>query len=420
MSEIIIYPFLFLSTYFLVFMLYNFITNRNKIKEEELPIFDYFPKLTFLIPSWNEGNSGGIYNSIKSIQDLDYPKDNIRIIVIDNNSTDNTKEIVNNIISEDNRIKYLFEPKQGKHNAMNKGLDYVETPYVATLDADSVIASDSIKIAMQYFKDRETMALCSAMQIHNIKTIWQKAQSIEYLLAIFWRKAYATIDAIQVMPGPLSIFRKDVFDNLGKYKPAHNAEDFEITLRMHLNHYKIKNSHLAAVYTTGPTTLRGLYRQRLRWFQGYMGNLWDYRGMIFKKKYGNFGLFTLPMATIFMFYTLYAFFLFWDFIIMWLYNKINIIINTGISFPKFSFDTFYINGDILLFIGVFEIVILVYVVYVASTIVNNRVKVLPEFFLYFLIYPIIMPYFVLIAFIKFILRKDIKWVLQDNKISNTI
>ena len=419
MSEIIIYPFLFLSLYFLVFMLYNFITNRDKIIEEGLPIFEYFPRLTFLIPSWNEGDSGGIYNSIKSIQELDYPKDNIRIIVIDNNSTDNTRDIVNRIISEDNRVKYLFQPIQGKHNAMNMGLDCVETEYIATLDADSVIAKDSIKIAMQYFKDKDIMAVCSAMQIHNIKTIWQKAQSIEYLLAIFWRKTYSTLDAIQVMPGPLSIFRKKVFDNLGKYRPAHNAEDFEITLRMHLNHYRIKNSHLAAVYTTGPTTLRGLYKQRLRWFQGYMGNAWDYRQMFFKKKYGNFGLFTLPMACIFMLYTLYIFFIFWNGKLESLYDKINIIINNGFSIPNFNFDIFYINADTLLFVLIFEIVVLVYVIYISRLMVKNKVKILPEFFIYFLIYPIIMPYFVLVAFIRFLFKREVKWAIQDNKVSKT-
>ena len=91
--EILLYPFIFLSIYFQVFMLYNFLSNKNRMSKEEKFIRDHFPTVTFLLPGWNEGLN--IATTIRSIQDLNYPKDKIEIFYLDNNSTDNTKDVVN-------------------------------------------------------------------------------------------------------------------------------------------------------------------------------------------------------------------------------------------------------------------------------------------------------------------------------------
>ena len=64
------------------------------------------------------------------------------------------------------------------------------------------------------------------------------------------------VDAIHVTPGPFSIFRKSVFDQLGPYRHAHNTEDQEIALRMKQNHMKIEHAPDAFVYTIGPPTVK--------------------------------------------------------------------------------------------------------------------------------------------------------------------
>ena len=99
-------------------MLYNFLSNKKKMDNEEDIAQDYFPSVTFLLPGWNE--SKNIATTIKSIQDLSYPKDKIEIFYLDNNSTDNTREIVESFMYKkdistgailenlDTRIKYIF------------------------------------------------------------------------------------------------------------------------------------------------------------------------------------------------------------------------------------------------------------------------------------------------------------------------
>lgn len=412
-AQFLLYPFIFLTIYFQVFMLYNFLDNRKKMEKEESMSKDFFPTVTFLLPGWNEGKN--IRTTIKSIQDLNYPKDKIKIFYLDNNSTDNTKEIVDGFIADDNRIKYFLETKQGKHHALNTGLEHVDTDLVACLDVDSTLDANAMVIAAQYFKDNNIKALASCMQLRDIETLWQRSQAVEYMLSVFWRKSYSSIDAIQVMPGPFSVFRASVFTELGNYHSSHNAEDFEMTLRLHKNGYKIANAHKAYVYTVGPATLRGLIRQRVRWIRGFLENAWDYRDMFFRKKYGHFGLFTLPVATIFVFYVLYAI----------SYTVIKFIINTynnlenyfaiGIHIPNIKFDIFYITTDVFAFQSIFLLTILAFVLTVSRNITNDKQPLLKNFPVYFLLYPFVAPLFIFIAVYKFAFKSENKWVLQDNK-----
>ena len=113
------------------------------------------------------------------------------------------------------------------------------------------------------------------------------------------------LGAIHVTPGPLTIFRKKVFDDLGPYRHAHNTEDMEIAYRMQKNHYKIEQCNDAYVYTNTPETIIKLYKQRLRWIYGFINNTIDYRKILFRKKYGNFSLFILPANIISIFAVIY-------------------------------------------------------------------------------------------------------------------
>ena len=427
--EILLYPFIFLSIYFQVFMLYNFLSNKNRMSKEEKFIRDHFPTVTFLLPGWNEGLN--ISTTIRSIQDLNYPKDKIEIFYLDNNSTDNTKDVVNvfmnggmltgsdTYVVADSRIKYFLETKQGKHNAMNTGLKHVTTDLVACLDVDSTLHVDALGIAAQYFKDEKIMALASCMQLRDVKTFWQRAQVVEYMLSIFWRKAYSSIDAIQVMPGPFSVFRKAVFDNLGDYRGAHNSEDFEMTLRLHKNHYKIANAHKAYVYTVGPDTLRGLMKQRVRWMRGFLENGWDYREMFFKKEYGHFGMFTLPVAAIFIFYVLYAV----TFTIIktaqLLVIKIENYLALGLHLPSFNIsklDPFYITTDIFMVQTIFIFTILGIVAMVSRGMADDKRPLALNFLIYVFVYPLVSPGFLFIAVYKFLFKTKNEWALQDNKV----
>ena len=194
----------------------------------------------------------------------------------------------------------LFRSKEngGKHTALNFGLSQSKSELIGCLDADSYVDKDALKHIVQYFEDKQTMAVTPSVKIYQPKNILQMIQSVEYGWGIFIRKVLAYLGALYVTPGPFSIFRREVFEKIGSYRHAHNTEDLEIALRMQAHHMKIANAHNARVYTVAPDTLKKLYKQRLRWTFGFIKNVIDYKFIFFRKQYGNLGIFILPMASV--------------------------------------------------------------------------------------------------------------------------
>lgn len=296
-SNMIMYVFLFASLNFEVFLLITYFENRLDIKAEETAQANVklkkYPTVTIIVPCWNEETT--VSKTIHSLLNLDYPKDKLSILVVDDGSTDNTWHIVQKF-SNNPQIRLYTKENGGKYTALNFGISKTTSDLVGCLDADSYVHKDSLKKIALYFEDKETMAVAPSIKLWQPKTILQLLQKVEYGFGIFTRKLYQYMNAIYITPGPFSIFRRQVFDKLGPYKHAHQCEDIEIALRMQKNGYKITHAHNAFVYTVPPKTLPKLLKQRVRWSHGFIKNAVDYRDMFFKKKYGNVGVIILPMA----------------------------------------------------------------------------------------------------------------------------
>lgn len=259
----------------------------------DLPDNEYL-SVSFLIPCWNEGKT--VEGTIKSILGLEYPKDKLHIFIIDDGSTDNTWQVLQTYVSNPH-ITVLRKENGGKHTALNFALPHVKTDLIISFDADTEIQPDALKKAVPHFvKDPALMALGGTVLIGNPRTYIQKAQEIEYQTFSFTKKMLGFIGGVLVVPGAFSTFRREVFEQIGGYKQAYNLEDAELTMRMHQFGMKIDHCHDAIVKTKGPDTFKKLYKQRLRWSYGFIKNMIDYKKIFLNRKYGNFGLFTLPMS----------------------------------------------------------------------------------------------------------------------------
>src|SRR3989338_5805888 len=140
------------------------------------------------------------------------------------------------------------------------------------------------------------MAVVPAMKVYRPRRILELMQSVEYTFGIFYKKMFDNLAAISVLPGPFSLYRREVFQKISAFRHPHKTEEKEIAFRMHANGLRIVNAHTAHVYTTVPKTVRALVRQRTRWSQGFLQNSRDYAYMYFNKKYGNFGFLVLPFG----------------------------------------------------------------------------------------------------------------------------
>ncbi len=412
------YPFIFLSLYFQVLLLISFFENKKKIKEEEDQTVSSYPSVTIAVPCWNEEKT--LPGTLDSLLALNYPKDKLSIIVVDDGSTDGTFMIAKKYEAQHtNQILVIKKENGGKHTAVNLALTEAKGELFGCLDADSFVDKNALRIIVAYFVNhKEAMAVTPCIHIRSPKTIIQRIQAIEYLLGVFLRKSFGQLDAIQVTPGPFSIFKREIFAKIGNYKKAHNTEDYEITLRMHKNHLKIMNSHKALVYTIGPATFRGYFYQRLRWSRGFLENSLDYKTIFFKKEYGNFGMFTLPFAFVFMFYGLYAAIFACYAMIKHYMIVVDRWVSFGIHLTMPNFDLFYMNTTIIGFLGMTALTIYLFMLYVANELSDDKQELHRNFPIFFLSTPILLPLFVMIfsraIFDTFAHRKN-DWVLQDTK-----
>lgn len=352
----VLYVFLYISLFFEVVILTSFFEGRGKMKQEEDSEPTVFPSVTIAVPVWNEEET--LAGTLESLLALDYPKDKLHIVVVNDGSKDNTLKIARSFEHFD-QIEVIDKENGGKHTAVNLVLEKSESDLFGCLDADSFVDADTLKTIVKYFEDPTVMAVTPCLKVLNPETFIQRLQAVEYTMGVFLKRVFGNLNSIQVTPGPFSVFRKRVFDDLGPYRKAHNTEDFEIALRMHLHHYKIVNSHKAFVYTKTPKTIRTLLKQRVRWTQGSIQNLLDYREMFFKKEFGNFGLFILPMIFFFIFLTLYSTSFIVFNLLKALTRKIEYFLVAGFnpSTWNFKFDSFYINTEAIAFLTVFFLII---------------------------------------------------------------
>lgn len=409
--NVIFYILTFISVYVQVFFLLTFLEKRKKILRRndsfELP---WYPGVTIIVPCYNEEKT--LRGTINSLLDLDYPKEKLKIIIVDDGSKDNTWEIAKEFETFSN-IKIIRKKNGGKYTALNKGLEHTDTPFLGCLDADSFVDAQALKRIMTYFEDTNTMAVAPSIVVDNPKNILQGAQKAEYEMSVYTKKMLAFLGGIHVTPGPFSIFRKKVFDDLGPYRHAHNTEDQEIAFRMQENHYKIEHCPDAYVYTVTPNSVKKLYRQRARWIYGFLRNVIDYRRLLFKKKYGTIAFFTLPSGIISVLAVVFLF-------VMLMYNIVNFLIQKVIqiriigfsSASNFNFDTFFFDTKVIFFLALILYSSVIVSLLIGRSILEGRVRFSFNIFYFMIIYSVIAPIWIFKAIFNAIRSKQSSWTLE--------
>lgn len=409
-SNAIFYILTFLAVYVQVFFLITFLENRKKIviRTGKIRLKEY-PPVTVIVPCWNEEKTIG--NTVHSLLDLNYPKDKVKIFLVDDGSTDNTWNEIKKFEKYPN-IRIFHKENGGKITALNLGLKHLETDFLGCLDADSYAAPESLVRIMSYFeKDPSCMAVAPSIVVSDPKSIIQKAQKAEYYMSVYIKKMLGFLGAIHVTPGPLTIFRKKVFDDLGPYRHAHNTEDMEIAYRMQKNYYKIEQCNDAYVFTNAPKTVKQLYKQRLRWIYGFINNTLDYRKVLFRKKYGNFSVFTVPSGIISILAVSYLFGRVVYNLGSFLSLKILQYKTVGFHFiTKTSvFDPFFISTQSFIFVTIFLYSLVIFSIILGRKMTDGKFGFSMSMIYFFFIYSIVAPFWLMKAIYNTIFSRKPAW-----------
>ncbi len=290
-SLLVIWTGYFILLYLVIFWLLVFLENDIEDKQKEIK---EFPLVTVAIPAYNEQDS--IEETIQSVLSLDYPKEKLELIIVDDGSKDNTNNIVQSIIKNNiiYNIKLMQQENSGKGSALNKALYKAKGEIFTPLDADSTIRSDALRKILPYFKDNNVAAVLPLMKIKNPTNLLQKIQWCEYLINLFYKKLMSILDCVHVAPGPFSTYRKSALLKVNGFDEKNLTEDLEVSLKLQKNHYKLLQIFSTEVYTYAPKTFKEFYKQRNRWYKGTLLNAFNYKQMAFNKKYGDFGFIQMP------------------------------------------------------------------------------------------------------------------------------
>src|SRR3989344_4485762 len=295
--------FIFVSLYSIFLVLLIYLRNRDKLYLEKEA--DNFYDISVVIPAYNKESC--ILDTINAVKNIDYPKDRIEIIVVDDGSRDKTAEIARKIEG----IRFFEKGyNSGKDDTVNFGVKNAKGEIIAVIDDDSYTEKDSFKKMIGYFDEPGVGAVTASCFVKNTGKLIEKLQAIEYLLIAFGRKILDFVDSVYVTPGSLSMYRKKLLVEVGGFDKNNITEDIEIAWKILKNKYKNRMCLSAKVYTDVPDTLKKWWRQRLRWNIGGFQTVHKYRDSFFKKSLNMFGLFVLPRFFISHVLSITGFFIF--------------------------------------------------------------------------------------------------------------
>lgn len=405
-----VYFCLFLGLYFEVFLLISFFEKRPAEKTRSLPA--RYPSVAILVPCWNKGATLG--PTVESLLALDYPKDKLKVVIIDDGSTDNTFEAAQTFAGNPQVDIFQKKNEGSKFSALNFGLAHSDSELVGCLDADSFVAHDALLEMVKAFEDNpDVMAAAPSMKVNQPRNLLELMQAVEYTFGIFYKKMFDNINAISVLPGPFSIYRRKLFEIVGPFRRAHHTEDMEMAFRMHVHGLKITNVHTAVVYTNVPRTVPSLIRQRTRWSRGFLENSKDYYFMYFNRKYGNFGMLVLPLWFIAFCSGLYmATFAAWHVVSYTLGRLLDMFV-TRIPPHLPSFDNIqflYININVMTMLAAVVLCITVVAISLGQRIAHTKLTAL-SFVSYFLLFGFLAPLWLARAAWDTVLARDRGWLV---------
>ncbi len=270
-----------------------YFSNRRDIENDPEP--SRYPSVTFLVPAYNEEEY--VAETIQSLLNQDYPREKLKVIAINDGSEDRTIEEMKKFEDSD-RVEIIDKQNTGKASSINYALERVDTELVGCMDGDSFPEEDMVKNMVGYFEEQEVKGVTPALKVKDPSNWVQEVIWAEYIYQIFLRKLFAIFDTQYVMPGPGSIYETEYLKELGGWDEETLTEDMEIAFRMFKEGAKMENSTNAYVDTISPPTLKGLFRQRIRWYKGYINNFLNYRELLFNRRYGNLGMFFLPFNVV--------------------------------------------------------------------------------------------------------------------------
>lgn len=220
-------------------------------------------KVSILLAGHNEGRS--LRAAVVGLREQTHP--HLQIVVVDDGSTDNMKQVGNGLRREGLIDVFLSRGlRSGKAAAANLGLLYCTGEVIIIADVDTTFDRDAIAYIVDAFADPSVGGVSGNIAVRNPNsTVLTKFQAIQYFISIsLGRRISNMLGILFIASGAFAGFRREALLCVGGWEVG-PGEDADITIKLRRAGWKIRFQPEAWALTDVPESFQGLFNQRLRW-----------------------------------------------------------------------------------------------------------------------------------------------------------
>ena len=285
-SGLLVYSSIVALVLFLCILLFRYLsmmnmsymnTNKYTVAEQES---GFHPPVSIIVPAYNEGKL--LKSTVSSLMEMDYPL--YEIVIVDDGSTDDTRAIAEELVGDFGHVevKLVEKANGGKATALNAGIQVADHDFVLCVDGDSQLSPATLKRAIKHFTDARVGAVAGNVKVLNRDNTWTTLQALEYVEGLnMARAAQSVVRLVNIIPGPVGLFRKQAIIDAGWYSSDTFAEDCDITLKIIREGWRVEYEPDAISYTEAPNKLTDLLKQRYRWTRGIIQAVRKHRDLFF-------------------------------------------------------------------------------------------------------------------------------------------
>ena len=250
-------------------------------KNDALAELKETPSVSVLVPCFNEEDS--VRDVVESLALMNYP--DFEIICVNDGSTDRTGEILDELLQFYPMLRVVHQDRnQGKAVALNTAALVAKSEFLLCIDGDAILDKDAIPWLLRHFESGPRLgAITGNPRIRTRSTLLGRLQVGEFSSIIgLIKRTQRIYGRLFTVSGVIAMFRRRALLDIGFWSPEMLTEDIDISWKMQLHHWDVRFEPRALCWILMPETVKGLWRQRLRWAMGGIQSIFKY-SYIFKE-----------------------------------------------------------------------------------------------------------------------------------------
>lgn len=288
----------FFTTYSFVIGIYIFSRFALAYFHKSIP-YDksYEPTVTFVVPAKNEEDN--IAETITLFSQVNYPKEKIEVIAINDGSTDKTYEQMLKAKAgceqKGMKVEVInWKENKGKRHGMAEGVKRAKNEIIIFIDSDSFIEKECVRHLVKYFSNKEVGAVSGHTDVHNRDTnLLTKMQSLRYYVAFrVYKAAESIFGIVTCCPGCCSAYRREyvmpILEQWLNQKflggTCTFGDDRSLT-NFIIRNYQAVYSPEAKAHTVVPDTFRKYVKQQQRWKKSWIRETFIASSFMWRKNF---------------------------------------------------------------------------------------------------------------------------------------